>query len=531
MVAAPCESSTSGPVRRLVGAAALFGCLALVSCAGAASTKAGGAVDEVVTLTIVTPDFPGRLGADQVTDYARRVHELSEGTMRVDPVFDVLGPEVRQWDQRIARMVAGGELDMGLIPARAWDTEGVLSMRALHAPFLVTEREVLQQVLSGEMAGTMLAGLEPIGLTGLDFLIEGMRYIVSYDAALTTPESLDGLTIRGPWSATSSATFEALGATLVDLNGAEFRSAVADSAIDALEMGVELRVTRGDVMPTSVAGDLVLWPKVNTLVVNTDRFAQLSDLQQEWLRTAAADAASQALSEYPGEASLIGDFCTRGGEVVLAGDDVREQFIEAVAPVYEELERDEVTARLIAEIRDLADKMPVDPGSGATLCQPDDETATVDDASPMADAGASDTPTGTAPEPSLDGVYRVEWTEAWLREMVTPFVDEFTLQSVLYSDVGVWELTFDDGHFEAWRVGDVERCLAGYSTLTGRLVITAIPEVDSWCSDVVPGGVLVDARYDVVGSELHLTDFRLSESVDLTWWFSLMGELPPQRTA
>ena len=30
-----------------------------------------------------------------------------------------------------------GELEMGLIPARAWDTEGVTSLRALHAPFLV----------------------------------------------------------------------------------------------------------------------------------------------------------------------------------------------------------------------------------------------------------------------------------------------------------------------------------------------------------------------------------------------------------
>ena len=37
---------------------------------------------------------------------------------------------------------------MGLIPSRAWDTEGVTSLRALNAPFLIDSDELLDEVVS-----------------------------------------------------------------------------------------------------------------------------------------------------------------------------------------------------------------------------------------------------------------------------------------------------------------------------------------------------------------------------------------------
>lgn len=519
--------------------AALLGCIALAACADGLSTKAGGAVDEVVTLTIGTDEFPSRIGADQISDFAHRVHELSGGTVRLEPVWNASGG-VRQWDQRVARMVVSGELDMGLIPARAWDTEGVSSMRALHAPFLVTSSELLEEVLSGDMTGLMLGGLESIGLTGLGLLPEAMRYAISYGPPLTTPASFHGLTVRAPWSATSFTTFEALGASPVDLNGDELIVAVANSTVDALESGLEFRTFRNELRANAVVGDLVLWPKVNTLVVNGARFERLSEPQQEWLRQAAAGATSHAWTEHSDEASLTRGFCDGGGEIVLVGDDVRDQFIEAATPVYHELERDELTARLIAEIRELADQVTVDPRSAAAPCHPN-RANSIDDASQTSTATTSDAPVDTSdpppdtsvdpPDPALDGVYRVEWTEAWLREIVEPHVDTPTLNRILWQDVGVWQLTFDGGRFEMWKVGETERCNGTYTTSQGRVLITASTQLEPRCDNDADTRFLVDARYEIVGSELRLSDFQLSDEVDYTWWYALFGGIAPQRTA
>ncbi len=536
--------------------AALLGCVALGACAAGSSTKAGGAVDEVVTLRIGTDEFPSRIGADQIDHYARRVHELSAGTMRIEPVWRAAGDGVRQWDQRVARMVVSGELDMGLIPARAWDTEGVLSMRALHAPFLVTSSELLEEILSGGTTEVMLASLDTIGLTGLAILPESLRYALSFGPALTSPEAFDGLTVRGPWSATSFATFEALGATFDDVNGAEFAVAVADSTVGAAEAALDFRTEGGTGnQPMAVVGDLVLWPKVNTLVVNAERFEQLSLRQQEWLRQAAADAVHEAWSEYKEDDLRPADLCERGSKVVVVGDDVRERFLEAVAPVYQDLERDELTARLIADIRDLADQMRVDPSSTVVPCQPAGATSVDDDAVPTSPAEAADDPPVTSddppvtsvdppatsdgppdlaldpPDPALDGVYRVEWTESWLRETIEPHVDRTTLLNLLHHDVGVWQLTLDGGRFEISKVGSAAVCNGSYTTRDGRILVMAATEWQALCGNTVDDRFLVDARYEVDRSELRLSDFQLSEEVDHTWWYALLGFIPPQRTA
>jgi hypothetical protein len=64
-----------------------------------------------------------------------------------------------------------------MIPARAWDTEGVTSLRALHAPFLVTSDELVAEIVDGELADELLAGLEDVGVTGLALLPEGLRHL------------------------------------------------------------------------------------------------------------------------------------------------------------------------------------------------------------------------------------------------------------------------------------------------------------------------------------------------------------------
>ncbi|GAA1018300.1 hypothetical protein Aple_035040 [Acrocarpospora pleiomorpha] len=139
----------------------------VVACASTTQGGKSGPGPAVTTLTLGTDDKPGLPGADAVEEFARLVQAKSGGTVRVQPKWNAAGP-VTQWDQAVARLVTGGELDMGLIPARAWDTEGITTMSALHAPFLVTSDYLVDRILADDaLAAQMLGGLTEAGLTGL----------------------------------------------------------------------------------------------------------------------------------------------------------------------------------------------------------------------------------------------------------------------------------------------------------------------------------------------------------------------------
>ncbi|UZX02187.1 hypothetical protein F8G81_05820 [Arthrobacter sp. CDRTa11] len=66
---------------------------------------------------------------------ARQAKELSGGRILIEPVWKAVGEDKADWDQAVARGVMTGDFDMALVPARAWDTEGVTSFTALTPRF------------------------------------------------------------------------------------------------------------------------------------------------------------------------------------------------------------------------------------------------------------------------------------------------------------------------------------------------------------------------------------------------------------
>jgi TRAP-type C4-dicarboxylate transport system substrate-binding protein len=194
-------------------------CLVAVAASGCSSgegeTKAGG-TGVPVTLRIGTHDIAATPGGGQIDEFGRRVEQLSGGELRVKPVWRAAGDNIQNWDQRVARLVMSGELDMGLIPSRAWDTEGVTSLRALQAPFLITSDELTAEVVSDEVATDMLSGLDAAGVVGLALLPEGLRHPFGVRGPLLGPEDYAGGSIRAATSSTTMALFEAIGASVND---------------------------------------------------------------------------------------------------------------------------------------------------------------------------------------------------------------------------------------------------------------------------------------------------------------------------
>ena len=165
-----------------------------------------------MTLRIGTDDEPGKPASDQIKEFARRVQRISDGDLRIEPVWHAAG-DGPDWDQRVARMITSGELDMGLIPSRSWDTEGVTSLRALNAPFLIESDELLGEVVSGELADDLMSGLGKASVTGIALFPEGLRHPFGLKRPLRGPDDYEGVTIRTPTSKTTAAVFEAMGAS------------------------------------------------------------------------------------------------------------------------------------------------------------------------------------------------------------------------------------------------------------------------------------------------------------------------------
>ena len=353
--------------------------------AGTTATKAGGA-HRPMTLRMGSNDRPGEPGADEIEQFARRVDERSNGRIHVEPVWRSTGEAVPDADQHVARRVVSGDLDMGLIPSRAWDTEGVTSLRALNAPFLIQTEELLDKVVTGDLAGRMMAGLGPAGVVGIALIPDELRHPFGFASPLLGPGDYEHKVIRAPTSATVRSMFEAFGATITeDPVNAESQAGM-ESAYDNNPSG-------------TATANVTFYPKVQSLVVNEDVYGKLDDTDRGILVDAAADTQTWRMQQMPSDATAAERFCTHGGAVVLASDDEVAAIEHAAQPVYDELERDPETKDLVDAIRRLAAKDDSEPSSPtATTC------------------GRPGPVTTASPESSsLNGIYRFEVTDDQLR--------------------------------------------------------------------------------------------------------------------
>lgn len=473
--------------------------MALVFAAGACSSdsasKAGGEEPPIV-LKIGTNDFPGRIAADQIEEFAARVDELSTGRMQVEPVWRVGGTNSPNWDQLVARQVVSGELEMGNIPSRAFDTVGVTSLRALNAPFLITTDELLDEVVTNDHADDMLSGLDKIGLVGLAILPEGLRYPFGFNGRLLGPDDYEGGIIRAPASATTAAIFEALGATVVD------------SEIDPRsQIGMESAYVF-DPLGTA-AGNVVLFPKANVLVVNADVFARLSESQQEILEQAASETLNWSIESRISDAAAAEEWCANGGRMVTADTETLAALRDSVEPVYQQLRTDQLTAELIDDMEEMKMSMPISEPVIPDSC-------TGEPAESGAGAEGIDDP-GV-----INGSYRLEWdadelVDAFVavgapRAEVEPLADNAGVVSLIFND-GQYSQVLETGFFAG------NHCNGTYTISGNRITMVASSDPAEYqCGNEDLGATVVDAAWELTDQGLLLSDFILSEEPGVTWF-------------
>ena len=416
---------------------------------------------------------------------------LSDGRLLVEPVWKAAGQDVEDWDQQVARLVVDGDLDLALVPARAWDTEGVTSLRAMQAPHLLTSPAAVATVVTSDLAPQLMAGLDRIGVTGLALLPEGMRYLVGFGEPVLHPGDLWGSVVRAPTSATTAAVFAALGARVEDLPGRDLAPRVDDGTVVAAESSFTYTASLAG-RPV-LTGDLVLFPKVQVLVAGDDALAGLSASHRAVLRRAAAEARDRVVRTARSPAQDAARFCELGGTVALAGEVGLAAFRRAADPVLTELARDPVTRRLLDRLRAVAARAPAPPPVQA--CTP-----------PAVEVAA---PTG-GPSAFPEGTYRTQMSRAALLAG--------GLDPGAAADFdGTNDLRFRDGRWFHDTHGAVpgEDCGGAYDVEAGRLVVRI-----AGCPGAVDG-VLFSATWTLDDDRLRFRQLRSETDpqgfVDTLW--------------
>ena len=186
--------------------------LAVAGCLGSNSDKAGGAQHQKpVVLTMAN----GNGSPLELEPFAAAVARLSNNTVRIEFKNDWRqgSPSV---ETGVIRDVKAGKADLGWTGSRAFDSVGVRTLDALHAPLLIDSYALEQRVLQSPLVGDMLDGLKPLGVVGVGVLPGPMRKPLGV-SPLVRPEDYRGKTIATARSRVAQQTLRALGASAKEI--------------------------------------------------------------------------------------------------------------------------------------------------------------------------------------------------------------------------------------------------------------------------------------------------------------------------
>jgi TRAP-type C4-dicarboxylate transport system substrate-binding protein len=320
---------------------------------GEPADKAGaGANQSPTVLTLATRDYD-----DPVAEtFAAAVKRHAGRSLRIDiksgwRYYDLAS------EQRTISDVRHGAADMMAVGARAWDTVGVKSFRAIVAPFLVDSGALQARVLEGPIARRMLDGVRPLGLLGIALVPGELRRPLGVSRALLRPEDFRGGRIAIRPGGVARNTFRALGASAQPFP--PDTSKIVN--YDGTEIGVPSIVNnRYDLRARALTSNVVLWPRATTIVMNAKAYDALSSDEQDALKQAGRDVVGPLVAYFASyERNQLRALCRLGRlRLVAASAADRAALNRAVQPIYGQLERDSLTRDLIAAIRSLRASLP-----------------------------------------------------------------------------------------------------------------------------------------------------------------------------
>jgi TRAP-type C4-dicarboxylate transport system substrate-binding protein len=293
----------------------------------------------------------GDLATRTMADFASRLDTLSRGALKLRLTYEY-GGFASNADQVVLHDVADGHIDMGYVSTQGFATLGVQAMEAVSAPMLIANDDAASAFLDSKVPAQLLTAAATVGVHPLALTWEGTRVPVSVDAPILRPNDWTGLAFGTSAAPTQELAIRALGATPVLVVGPYRQQALTAGTLDGFELDARgIADTKSAVYAPYVAYQVGLWPAMRVLVINPDRYQQMTAQQRDWLARAADDAShDSARLGAPTRAELAG-ICRTGAHLVSSTSLDLRAMRRAFAPVYARLDRNPTISSTIEEIR------------------------------------------------------------------------------------------------------------------------------------------------------------------------------------
>ena len=203
-------------------------------------------------------------------------------------------------------------MDGGWPATRAFARAGVPGLEVVEAPLTIASYAAQKALVSGPVAGKLLARLDGSGVVGLGLTVGPLRRPFAAGQPLLAPEDWKGMTFRVFNSPVQADAVRALGATPADLS-ISFIDQIKEGTLRGAEFDIAQYERNGNGPEAgNVTANVVLWPKVFVLALSQKRFDALTPQQQAWVREAAAQAVKASVDAPYEEATAARTLCARG---------------------------------------------------------------------------------------------------------------------------------------------------------------------------------------------------------------------------
>jgi TRAP-type transport system periplasmic protein len=414
--------------RRLAGLCmAVTAASAMAACSGssAGEDKAGGSNPLVLRLANTNGDLSF---TPAVEYFVKHLEEISGGGVRIE-VVDEWGGFAADAEQQVVEDVSAGEVDLGWVGTRVFDTLGVQTFQALTAPLLVDSYALESAVIESGITDQMMEGLDDLGVAGVGVLPDGLRKPIGVSGPILGPADWQGLTFGTLLSNSQARAIRALGAIPAQVTGTEREAALDDGTIQGFETSIWVHQHNPSLphLAPYVTTNVTLWPQMDVLLANPASLNELTADERNWLEDAAGEAATRSAVLAEKDAKALSDSCGAGARFADASAEDLAALEAAFVPVYTELQSEPQTKEFIGRIQTLKEKTSPEP----QLSIPAD---CIGAAPEQSTAG-----TGTSPS-YLNGTYRYTLTKEDARKAGEPDLSP-------YPHTNTYVLK--DGHFDA----------------------------------------------------------------------------------
>ena len=298
-----------------------------------------------------------------VVAFVDRVEELSGGDLRIKPV-NGWGDSASDGEQQVVNDVAAGEIDLGWVGTRVFDTLDVKSFQALTAPMLIDSYALESAVIESGITEQMMRGLDGLGVAGLGVLPDGLRKPAGVTGAILGPADWQGITFGTLRSNGQAEAIRALGATPAQVFGTEREERLKNKTLQGFETSVWIHQHNPALarLAPYMTSNVTLWPQMDVLLANPARLEALTGEQRGWLKKAARDAATRSAVLAATDARALTDSCMAGARFAEASAADLAGLRRAFQPVYAGLRRQSATREFLARIEALKQSMPAEAG-------------------------------------------------------------------------------------------------------------------------------------------------------------------------